>query len=282
MNKTLKLASSLLAVALLAIPFTLFAQTEGEGESDSGIAVGAAESVVGLPASVNSAITMGLEKATGIPLSYGSVAEAIAKRAGAGAIAGPIGVASDLTFSSTPIATDEEEGSPGTLEVQAISATQKMQAEAASVSVASTQALQNLQQQVSPDSATVNAFQQVQQAANDLVAATPDEATIHDSILGTSIQETQNVPPLTVQQDDDDQGDQDAEADGTNDNDDDAVPYPTALQNYQQALQNLAQTTIQHTWQSIPSPAQMQQSRSPEIKNGGSAPASQCVGQRCY
>ncbi len=297
MKKMLRSASLLFAVALFAIPSTLFAQTQSAGNSENDIATDIVkvpiEKAIGLPMSPTSAISMSVEKVTGkqIPLSPDAVAEvvtkAVAQAAGvsggdAAALASGVGA---FIVASEPasIATDEEEGSPGTMEQQATAAAQKLKAEAADWSAASTQALQNLQQQDSPDPAIVNAFQQMQRAADDTVATTPDEAAIRSAIEGTLNPQTQNVPSPTVQQTDDGQDDQDVEADDTNndgndtdadmdnDTDSDTVQYPSAVQQYQRALQNLTQATMQHAWQNIPSPVQVQQSRSPQIRNGYSS-----------
>ena len=197
-----------------------------------------------------------------------------------------------LASEPSSIATDEQEGSPETMVLQATAATQKLQADAANVSAASTQALQNLQQQDSPDPAVVQAFRQVQQAADHVVATTPDEATIRADIEGTPNPETQNAQSPGVQQMGDDQDDQDVEANNQSDDDDDdveaddtndndTVQYPSAVQQYQQALQNLTQATMQNAWQNIPSAAQVQQSRSPQIRNQYS---NDCPpgGQRCH
>ena len=56
------------------------------------------------------------------------------------------------------------------------------------------------------------------------------------------------------------------------------------LQAQQEAAQNLI-NAIQHpVWMNLPSPAQVQESKRPQIINGGQSPAgaSQCVGQRCF
>lgn len=145
MTKTFKLGSWLIATALFAMPYTLFAQApDGEQsdtcdaeQSDTCVATDVAQEVVehavGLPTSVQSAVTMGLEKATGRPFSVDSAIEAAAKAAGmsdaaAAALSDAAGGFAAATFDSTSIATDEEEGSPYQMEQQA---QQAQEAEAA-------------------------------------------------------------------------------------------------------------------------------------------------------
>src|SRR5450755_4606173 len=120
MKQPLKLAIWFLATALFAMPLTLVAQTADENiedGSDSGIATDVAaeivEHTVELPTSFKSAVTMGLEKATGTPFSMDSTIEAAGRAAGiseaaTSAAAGFLSV----TLNSSSIATDDEEGSP--------------------------------------------------------------------------------------------------------------------------------------------------------------------------
>lgn len=128
MHQTLKLASWLLATALFAMPLASFAQTADEDNSDTDVAEGVAgdvvEHAVGLPTSLQSAVTMGLEKATGAPFSIDSAIGAGAQAAGmseaAAAVLGSVvGGVSGVTFDSSSIATDLEEGSPYQMEQQA-------------------------------------------------------------------------------------------------------------------------------------------------------------------
>lgn len=79
MKTTLKIAARIFAVALLAMPMASFAQTENDDVPDLDVARAVVERTVGLPTSPDSAMTMGLEKATGIPIDEGSAVEAIAK-----------------------------------------------------------------------------------------------------------------------------------------------------------------------------------------------------------
>ena len=192
MHQTLKLASWLLATALFSMPFTSFAQTTDADEdtSDTDVAVNVGgevvEHAVGLPTSLRSAVTMGLEKATGAPFSIDSAIEVGAKAAGvadaaAAVLSNAIGGVLSVTFDSSSIATDDEEGSP---------------------------------------------YQMQQQA-----------------------QQAQDAQALADQ--------------------------------YSQNLINEIQQPI---WKNLPSPAQVQQSRGPQIINGGQRPAgvSQCSGERCF
>jgi hypothetical protein len=128
MNKTLKLASWLLATALFAMPFTLFAQAADDDQSDTAIATDVAGKIVeqgtGLPTSLKSAVTMGLERVTGFPVD--SAIEAGALKAGMSEAAAAVlsGAVAGFIAASAPssIATDEEEGSPYQMEQQAIQA----------------------------------------------------------------------------------------------------------------------------------------------------------------
>jgi hypothetical protein len=130
--QTLKLASWLLATALFAMPFTSFAQTADEDNSDNAmgteLATDTVEKVVGLPTSPESAVTMGLEKATGLPLSDDSVIEAVARAAGMSADGAAVlsGAANGigLFFDSSSTATDLQEGNPWQVEQQVLQAQQ--------------------------------------------------------------------------------------------------------------------------------------------------------------
>ena len=78
-----------------------------------------------------------------------------------------------------------------------------------------------------------------------------------------------------------------SEDDANSEDDNDADDQDAVDQNFQaqqEAAQNLI-NSIQHpTWMNLPSPAQVQQSRGPQIINGGQRPVgvSQCSGERCY
>jgi hypothetical protein len=76
-----------------------------------------------------------------------------------------------------------------------------------------------------------------------------------------------------------------SEDDATSEDDNDADNQDDVdLQAQQEAAQNLI-NAIQHpVWMNLPSPVQVQQSRGPQIMNGGQRPAgvSQCSGERCF
>jgi len=75
-----------------------------------------------------------------------------------------------------------------------------------------------------------------------------------------------------------------SEGDATSENDNDADnqdEVDQSLQAQQEAAQNLI-NAIQHpVWMNLPSPAEVQQSKGPQIMKGGQYP-SQCSGVRCY
>jgi hypothetical protein len=121
MSTTLKLASWLFAGALFAVPSTLLAQTPDEDQSDDqsdaciakDTAKEAFEDMAGLPTSIRSAYTMGLEKATGLPLSVNTAIKDCAMAAGLSeAAAGAVSLGVGTFFNPSSTATDEEEGNP--------------------------------------------------------------------------------------------------------------------------------------------------------------------------
>ena len=178
----------------------------------------------------------------------------------------------------------------------AIATVQKMQADAGGASTASSQAIENLQQQDSQDSAdtsaAVAAFQKVKQAADNVVATTPDVFTITQPYTQESSpnekvpawtfpqrlmawgveaipgQETQNTPPA-VSSADESAGDDAASSEEDIQADDQAEtnPFAAAQQQLQQNMQELNDLELQQAAQNrIPSRAQVQQSQGPQFK----------------
>jgi hypothetical protein len=150
----------------------------------------------------------------------------------------------------------------------AIAAIQKLQKDAGDVSTSSSQALQNLENQDSQDSAdtsaAVAAFQKLKQAADKLVAATPDVFTIAQpftaesssdkvsaytfpqrvlawGVEGIPGQDTQNTPPVESFPDNSASEDKSASKDNQ-DGQEKMNQYSQAQQQYQQALQDLSNT----------------------------------------
>jgi hypothetical protein len=129
------------------------------------------------------------------------------------------------------------------------------------------------------------ALQQVEQAAANLAANTPDPQSIADAmtpppaekvpaytlgqrvvawgIEGIPSSETQNTPPPTDQADaQDDSDDQDE------DTVDDAMDhYGAALQQYQQSMQSLYNSMpTTPAWRNVPTPSQVQRSNGAEYR----------------